>query len=668
MAEEPHTEWTSATTWLEVLEFWFSGEFDTLYHHKWFPSDGSQSQAKTDEEVRGRFSGLLRCAEAGGLQDWTATPHSLVALIVLLDQLSRHQHRNTPDRDVQVARCDALALRHAEALQARGGWVPLLTTPQRVFALMPLRHSATVERLRNVLEQVSRLTSHHTDMATLLDKFERATRRRLQHLEGSRYEEGQEVLEFHPFQADESDLHRDKVYRAMEEFLEGQGVTASDVLCVSLSGGVDSMVITKVLAAMRDRERFGRFTILALHVDYNNRLESGAEASFVEGWCVERGVRFRKRVITEAKRGVTARDVYERVARDIRFGFYKDAIQHDGPKAIMFGHHQNDVQENVISNVMKRCQLLDIAGMAPADITNDVLVWRPLLALQKTDVFAFAHKYGVPYLKDTTPAWSTRGTMRNQLMPLLKDMYGAGYLHNLSQLAEHSRQLSELLQGHLLGPFWGSVKEGGLAVWVDCRDYMTMPMIFWREALKHICHNLLGIGLISEDPIKDQLMMRLRLALDPNHDRRNGFVELKKGHRFYLWETTLIFLRAGLFPAQPIVPEGTEATVDAAPLAYGPYKIQLEAVTDLEEGTLDRRLQLLDLLDGTFSYIVPHTGPLVISRDKETRPKMLRQVPKLLTDVMPLVGVRHQRGWTSSTPYVRVTVTADLRKGAAGIN
>ncbi len=32
-----------ATTWLEVLEFWFVGDFPTLYRQKWFPSEGSQS-------------------------------------------------------------------------------------------------------------------------------------------------------------------------------------------------------------------------------------------------------------------------------------------------------------------------------------------------------------------------------------------------------------------------------------------------------------------------------------------------------------------------------------------------------------------------------------------------------------------------------------------------
>jgi len=48
----------------------------------------------------------------------------------------------------------------------------------------------------------------------------------------------------------------------------------------------------------------------------------------------------------------------------------------------------------------------------------------------KSEIFAFAHRYGVPYLKDTTGRWSTRGALRTDLMPLLKvpvpNPYGPG--------------------------------------------------------------------------------------------------------------------------------------------------------------------------------------------------------------------------------------------------
>jgi tRNA(Ile)-lysidine synthase TilS/MesJ len=63
--------------------------------------------------------------------------------------------------------------------------------------------------------------------------------------------------------------------------------------------------------------------------------------------------------------------------------------------------------------------LLQINGMTPVSHVNRVAVWRPMLAHDKAAVLDFAHTYGVPYFKDTTPTWSNRGKLRNQLMPLL---------------------------------------------------------------------------------------------------------------------------------------------------------------------------------------------------------------------------------------------------------
>ena len=58
--------------------------------------------------------------------------------------------------------------------------------------------------------------------------------------------------------------------------------------------------------------------------------------------------------------GITNRDEYEKVARDIRYSFYKEVtsgVANDHPHqsrcGVIFGHHMGDVQENVISNVMR---------------------------------------------------------------------------------------------------------------------------------------------------------------------------------------------------------------------------------------------------------------------------------------------------------------------------
>ena len=131
-------------------------------------------------------------------------------------------------------------------------------------------------------------------------------------------------------------------------------------LVVSLSGGVDSMVIARILVHLRDtllssqsqnggqrvppRNRVGRrkgdkragalvplgmfasLTVVAIHINYGNRAESGREASFLRQWCSSFGIDFHERRIDEVSRGKTPRDIYERRSREIRFAFYREVL------------------------------------------------------------------------------------------------------------------------------------------------------------------------------------------------------------------------------------------------------------------------------------------------------------------------------------------------------
>ena len=136
--------------------------------------------------------------------------------------------------------------------------------------------------------------------------------------------------------------------------------------------GVDSMVIAKILRLIQQHRPQMRIrSVLAMHIDYGNRPESAAEAAYVQRWCegssssgsseVEGllgGVACRVRRVEEVTRGVTSRDEYEKVSRDIRYGFYRACIEEERGaqgrvSGVMFGHHLGDVQENVISNVMR---------------------------------------------------------------------------------------------------------------------------------------------------------------------------------------------------------------------------------------------------------------------------------------------------------------------------
>lgn len=76
-----------------------------------------------------------------------------------------------------------------------------------------------------------------------------------------------------------------------------------------------------------------------------------------------------------------------------------------------------------------------------------------LLLLPPPPPLLLHHRYGVPYFKDSTPSWSTRGKLRLQLLPLLQEIYGSGCLRSLAALARESDLASALMQQNIYEPF-----------------------------------------------------------------------------------------------------------------------------------------------------------------------------------------------------------------------
>jgi hypothetical protein len=72
--------------------------------------------------------------------------------------------------------------------------------------------------------------------------------------------------------------------RGASVFSGSTAVAKQPILALSLSGGVDSMVLLRLLACPWLRERHGFYRVLCMHVNYGNRREAGREAQFVETW------------------------------------------------------------------------------------------------------------------------------------------------------------------------------------------------------------------------------------------------------------------------------------------------------------------------------------------------------------------------------------------------
>jgi uncharacterized protein (DUF924 family) len=128
----------------EVLEFWFGacgadGALDPSRQKMWF-GEGQ----RYDEGIRERFGALHERAAAGALdEEWKASPRGSIALVIVLDQFSRHIHRGTPRAFAQ----DPAAQRVTSAGVNRNLDRELIPA-QRAFFYMPLEHAEDMELQR----------------------------------------------------------------------------------------------------------------------------------------------------------------------------------------------------------------------------------------------------------------------------------------------------------------------------------------------------------------------------------------------------------------------------------------------------------------------------------------------------------------------------------------
>lgn len=139
----------------DVLEFWL-GELDAdglpdpSVSERWFRSD-----ATFDDEIRQRFGEAVQAALAGHLESWANRPRGRVALIILLDQLTRNIWRGRHE----AWSGDARALAHARAAVAAGEQRELLPV-ERYFLYMPFEHAEDLELQHRSVALFEELLAH----------------------------------------------------------------------------------------------------------------------------------------------------------------------------------------------------------------------------------------------------------------------------------------------------------------------------------------------------------------------------------------------------------------------------------------------------------------------------------------------------------------------------
>jgi tRNA(Ile)-lysidine synthase len=203
---------------------------------------------------------------------------------------------------------------------------------------------------------------------------------------------------------------------------------------VAVSGGVDSMVLLDML-----RQRPGMKLVVA-HYDHGIRADSAEDRKLVQAFARKHGLPF---VHLEGKLGAKTS---EAAARTARYAFLDGIKQVSGARAVITAHHQDDVLETAIINLLRGTGR---RGLTSLKSTDDIV--RPLLGYDKEQIREYADKHAVPWREDSTNSDTTylRNHVRHNVVTKLSDGQRAELEILIEQLRIVNNELDTQLESLL---------------------------------------------------------------------------------------------------------------------------------------------------------------------------------------------------------------------------
>ncbi len=203
---------------------------------------------------------------------------------------------------------------------------------------------------------------------------------------------------------------------------------------LAVSGGVDSVVLLDILSNQKNLE------LIVTHFDHGIRENSADDRKFVASLAKKYKLSF------EYDKGKLGAKASEEVARKARYDFLKKILDKYNADAIITAHHQDDVLETMIINLLRGTGR---KGLTSLKSSGHIV--RPLLHTTKQEIKDYAQANSLTWHEDPTNADTgyLRNWIRHQLVPKLSSAQKEHLLGTHTRMEKINNELDDLLEGIL---------------------------------------------------------------------------------------------------------------------------------------------------------------------------------------------------------------------------
>ena len=230
--------------------------------------------------------------------------------------------------------------------------------------------------------------------------------------------------------------------RQMHRFIvQHKMIEAGEIVLVAVSGGADSLALLYGLHALRAQLNC---KLHVVHLNHCLRTEADADAEFVQQHAA------RLELPCTIQRAEVSRLVkqwklsVEAAGRKARYQFYESVCSEVSATKVALGHHQDDIAETVLMNLIRGSGATGLKGIRPV---RNMKFIRPLVGFTRQNIETFLVSIDIVPRQDATNTDTDylRNRIRVELIPQLARDYNPNIKTGLNRTADVLSAESEYL-------------------------------------------------------------------------------------------------------------------------------------------------------------------------------------------------------------------------------
>lgn len=266
-------------------------------------------------------------------------------------------------------------------------------------------------------------------------------------------------------------------------------------ILLAVSGGLDSMVLLDFF------QRFGaekfRLHFTVAHLDHGLREDSAEAAGWLAEYCAAHKLSFVEkrldiRALQQQNKPLSKQSSLEAVAREARYNWLAETAQQQHCSQIATAHSASDQLETVLMRLI-RGGVAGLGGMATVRQLGQHQLIRPLLAVTRPEIEAYAQHHGLKWCEDLSNQDTSffRNRVRAELIPWL--------LQENPELARAINDQSEVWRDE---QYWLSAEAQQLfkqhvtrspdGMELEANVFLKLPPALQRRLLREVLSQHLG--------------------------------------------------------------------------------------------------------------------------------------------------------------------------------